>query len=163
MIKSLDDNVFELCCHDFNILQNKAHFNCISDSETLKKLWTGNWNIEETEICKQLFSCKLENDTLLEILQKYSDDSFTEKILDIAISAFLTYCNSNWSTVSKNIELEEYFGIAWPEDVDVHTKLQCDSEPICSNILYPELLYFSSQIFNTLYTIDQDLVRNKIL
>ncbi|XP_013146407.1 PREDICTED: tetratricopeptide repeat protein 27 [Papilio polytes] len=128
------------------------------DSETLKKLWTGNWNIEETEICKQLFSYKLENDTLLEILQKYSDDSFTEKILDIAISAFLTYCNSNWSTVSKNIELEEYFGTVWPKDVDVHTKLQCDSEPICSNILYPELLYFSSQIFNTLYTIDQDLV-----
>ncbi|KPJ19066.1 Tetratricopeptide repeat protein 27 [Papilio machaon] len=129
------------------------------DNETLKKLWTGKWHIEDTEICKQLFSCKLNNDALLEILQKHSkDNDFTEKILDIAISAFLTYCNINWSTVSENIKLEEYFGTEWPKDVDVYSTLQRDSEPLCSNISHPELLYFSSQIFNTLYSMDQDLV-----
>ncbi|XP_045542835.1 tetratricopeptide repeat protein 27 [Papilio machaon] len=129
------------------------------DNETLKKLWTGKWHIEDTELCKQLFSCKLNNDALLEILQKHSkDNDFTEKILDIAISAFLTYCNINWSTVSENIKLEEYFGTEWPKDVDVYSTLQRDSEPLCSNISHPELLYFSSQIFNTLYSMDQDLV-----
>ncbi|KPJ05034.1 Tetratricopeptide repeat protein 27 [Papilio xuthus] len=129
------------------------------DNEILKKLWTGKWHMEDKEMCKQLLSCRLKNDVLLEILQKHSkDNDFTEKILDIAISAFLTYCNINWSTVSENIKLEEYFGTEWPKDVDVYTTLQRDSEPLCSNILHPELLYFSSQIFNTLYSIDQDLV-----
>ncbi|CAH2073308.1 unnamed protein product, partial [Iphiclides podalirius] len=130
-----------------------------SDQETIKKLWSGNWKIESTELCNSLLTSGLNTDTLADIFTKRSKEhGFTEEILDVAISAFLTYCHLNWSTLPEKLELQQYFGTEWPLDIDVSVRLQRDSEPLCPNILYPELLFFALQIFDSLSSVEENVV-----
>ncbi|XP_068629463.1 tetratricopeptide repeat protein 27 [Battus philenor] len=148
---STKTNVWFLCNYD-------THLND-SDNEILKELWSGKWNIKDADLCKQFISCKLETEALVNIFKKCSEDNgYIEKILDLAISSFFTYCNINWSAEPEKFELQEYFGTDWPQDIDVHTKLQSDSEPLFPNVLHPELLYFSSQIFTSLNLLEQNLI-----
>ncbi|CAK1581529.1 unnamed protein product [Parnassius mnemosyne] len=145
------NNMLYLC--NFDTLLNN------SEPEIIKKLWVGQWTIKDTELCKQLLLCGLETEDLLDIFKKYSkDDCFNEKILDLAISAILTYCNINWNTLPDQFDLQQYFGIEWPKGTDVFIKLQCDSEPLYPNVVNPELLYFSLQIFGALCSLEQNLV-----
>lgn len=87
-----------------------------------------------------------------------NENNFAEKLLDISISAFLTYCKYNWNTLPDKLDLQQYFGTEWPQDIDVSLRLQRDSEPLFPNTLYPELLYFSLQIFNSLSSLEHNVV-----
>lgn len=81
-----------------------------------------------------------------------------ETILFVSVSSFLTFCDRNWNPHPETLSLEEFFGVEWPKDIDASVMLQRDSEPIYVNILHPELLYFSTQVFNVLCSTDQSLV-----
>lgn len=101
----------------------------------------------------------MENDILEKKLKSHSNDSNTlEKILQTAINLFLTFCEKNWNPHPNDLVLEQFLGMEWPKSLDVLSKLQRDSEPLYTNILYPELLYFASQLFSALYAVDQNLV-----
>lgn len=101
----------------------------------------------------------LETDSLKALLTKYQGDAETlEKVLYVSTASFLTFCERNWNPHPEEFNCEEFFGMKWPSDIDVTTKLQRDSEPIYVNIIHPELLYFSTQVFNALCTADQSLV-----
>lgn len=102
----------------------------------------------------------LEIDPLKDALKKHqNDNNSSETILSVAISSFLTFCDRNWNPYPEKCNIEEFFGKEWPKDIDANVKLQRDSEPIYVNILHPELLYFSTQVFNALCNADQSLVR----
>nr|XP_026489913.1 tetratricopeptide repeat protein 27-like [Vanessa tameamea] len=148
-----DKDTLFLCNFDFQLND--------SDSivENIKKLWSGHWLIEDSELLKKVISDGMETDTLGKHLKNGHYDSNTlEKVLQMAISAFLTFCDQNWNPHPDEFHLKQYFGIDWPEDVDVTTYLQRDSEPLYTNILYPELLYLSSNIFAALFSHDQSLL-----
>ncbi|XP_072943862.1 tetratricopeptide repeat protein 27 [Epargyreus clarus] len=145
------DKWFYLCNYDVQI-EDSSH-------ECVKKLWSGDWSIDYITLCKELITSGLETDALKHILKGYKgNEEVLDKVLQIAISAFLTFCDRNWNAHPKELFLEEYFEMAWPEGVDVVVKLQRDSEPLYVNILYPELLYFSTQIFAVLYSVEQNMV-----
>ncbi|XP_053625615.1 tetratricopeptide repeat protein 27 [Plodia interpunctella] len=149
-MKSEDTNIMLLCNFDENYNE---------EPENIKKLWLGKWLIEDIYTYKEIIATELETEALINLLKKYRDqDICTNKILDIAIKSLLTFCDVNWNSHPDNLNLEEYLGMKWPESIDVSVKLQKDSEPIFINILYPELLYLSSQVFNALYTVEGDLL-----
>lgn len=130
-----------------------------ADDVSIKKLWSGDWIIENQDLCKLLLDTKLDSNELIKLLKTYTDNESTLKeIFHIALKAFLTFSESNWSPHFEKLELEKYLDTEWPKDIDVREKLQRDSEPIYANILYPELLYLASQAFSDLYNIDQNLV-----
>lgn len=92
-------------------------------------------------------------------MKKYNNDKATlENILFVSISSFLTFCDRNWNPSPQELLVDEFFGTEWQKEIDVSLKLQRDSEPMYVNILYPELLYFSTQVFNVLCNADQSLV-----
>ncbi|XP_063822025.1 tetratricopeptide repeat protein 27 [Ostrinia nubilalis] len=140
-----------------------------SENQALDKLWSGEWSIENKDLCKELLCSDLDGE-LLNVIRKYRDNSNDlENILHLAVSSLLTFCDQNWNPHPKEVNLEEYLHMKWPEGVDVSLKLQRDSEPIYVNIIHPELLYFSHQIFSALYSVEQNLVhlwwcfRSKVL
>lgn len=131
----------------------------ISENEAVKKLWTNKWPIEDTELLAKLLATELETDILIAELKNLKNDNESmKKVLRISISSFLTFCERNWSTHPEKLQLQEYLGKEWPQNIEVNEKLQQDSEPIFINILHPELLYLSSQLFGALYAVDQSLV-----
>lgn len=95
-------------------------------------------------------------DETLQLKVIENDDLFKQKILVLGIKSLLTFISCNWQTNPKTITLEEYLGFEWNKDVDVLEKLQEDSEPICVNIVHPELFYLASQIFHALYSNEPD-------
>lgn len=110
-------------------------------------------------MCKELLSTKLDPNEVIKLLKTYAEnENKLQEIFYLAVNAFLTYTERNWSPHSEKLELEKYLGTEWPKDLNVNEKLQRDSEPIFVNILYPELLYLASQVFSGLYNIDQNLV-----
>lgn len=128
----------------------------------VKKLWSKKWPIEDTELLAKLLATELDSDLLIAELKNLQNDSETMKrVLRLSISSFLTFCDRNWSTHPEKLDLQEYLGKEWSQNIDVIEKLQQDSEPIFVNILHPELLYLSSQIFGALYAVDQSLVSFK--
>ncbi|XP_063359197.1 tetratricopeptide repeat protein 27 [Cydia amplana] len=130
-----------------------------SEHEHISKLWSGKWQINNLDICKELLATGLDTEQLRAVLTKYLDsDSSLDIILYTAISSFLTFCEQNWNTHPEKLNLQEYFGLEWPTNIDAAVKLQRDSEPVYVNIAHPELLYFSLQIFNALSAIQQNLV-----
>ncbi|XP_013194143.2 tetratricopeptide repeat protein 27 [Amyelois transitella] len=144
------ENFLLLCNFDEQYSEEKGN---------ISKLWSGKWQIEDTDICKEILLTELEPDALIDLFKRYRDqEKQTQMILDIAIKAFLTFCDVNWNSHPDDLKLEEYLGTSWPVNIDVTSKLQRDSEPIFVNILCPELLYLSSQIFNALYAIDGKLL-----
>lgn len=93
------------------------------------------------------------------MIRRYRDSSDgLENILHMAVSSLLTFCDQNWNPNPNEVNLEQYLHMKWPEGVDVNEKLQRDSEPLYVNILHPELLYFSHQVFSALYSVEQSLV-----
>ncbi|KAJ0180741.1 hypothetical protein K1T71_004145 [Dendrolimus kikuchii] len=129
----------------------------IHDDPIISKLWTANWAIEDIDLCKNLLSTHMELDELITFLKIYQDTNNLKNILQLAISSFLKFCNQNWCTHA-DLNLQEYLNAEWPQDVDVNTNLQRDSEPMYVNILYPEYLYFSYQLFSALYATEQNLL-----
>lgn len=106
-----------------------------------------------------MLSNTLDTDILGNALKSYQgDENKIKLVLHTAVCSFLTFCDIIWSAHPKELELNEYLGIVWPQDADVSLKLQRDSEPLYTNILYPELLYFSSQVFSALCSVEQNLV-----
>lgn len=131
----------------------------LTDGVSIKKLWTGQWSIENHDLCKELLNTKLDSNELTKLLKMYADnENKLQEIFYLAVNAFLTYIERNWSPHAEKLKLEEYLCTEWPKDINVSEKLQRDSEPIFVNILYPELLYLASQVFSCLYNIDQNLV-----
>lgn len=132
----------------------------ISENETIKKLWSEQWSVRDQEICKELLATGLDTDALGDLLKTYQRDSnVKENILYVSISSFLTFCDRNWNPHPEKLCIEEFFGVEWPKDIDANILLQRDSEPIYLNVIYPELLYFSIQVFSALCNADQSLVR----
>lgn len=99
----------------------------------------------------------MELDDLNTLVKEYQNVNHLNKILPLAMCSFLKFCDENWNTKT-NFNLEDYLNIQWPKDIDINMKLQRDSEPIHTNILYPELLYFAHQLFSALYATDESLV-----
>lgn len=131
-----------------------------SENEIIRKLWNKSWSIEDTEILKSLLSSGLDTDLLVTVLKNLKNNGVeNETIISLAISTFLTFCDQNWNPHPENSALQVYLGVEWPKDIDVNIRLQKDSEPLYINILHPELLYLSSQIFGALCIIEQNLVR----
>ncbi|XP_038215269.1 tetratricopeptide repeat protein 27 [Zerene cesonia] len=147
--------------------KNEILFLCNFDSEfsdsepvLLKNLWSGQWCVDNLNLCKELLS-NLENDEMQKLLKQYkADESSLQAVQQMAIGAFLTFCDKNWNPHPKELNLEEFFKTEWPKNIDVSTLLQSDSEPIYNNIVYPELLYFSIQIFSALCHIDSNMLHN---
>ncbi|CAG4912678.1 unnamed protein product [Colias eurytheme] len=134
----------------------------ISDSEPvlLKNLWSGQWCVENVNLCKELLS-NLDNDDMKNLLKRYKDDENNlHAIFQMGVGALLTFCEKNWNPHPKEYNLEEFFKTEWPKNINVSTLLQTDSEPIYNNIVYPELLYFSIQIFSALCHINSNMLYN---
>ncbi|KAJ8725891.1 hypothetical protein PYW08_004074 [Mythimna loreyi] len=130
-----------------------------ADNETIKKLWSENWSVKDIEICKELFATGLETDAMKDALKKYQNDkNVMENILFASVSSFLTFCDRNWNPHPEPLIIEEFFGLEWPKEIDASLHLQRDSEPLYVNILHPELLYFSTQVFNVLCNAEQSLL-----
>ncbi|XP_063378367.1 tetratricopeptide repeat protein 27 [Cydia fagiglandana] len=146
-----ETNILYLCNFDEK-LHNSEH-------EHISKLWSGKWQINHLDICKELLATGLDTEQLRAVLTKYLDSgSSLDIILYTAVSSFLTFCEQNWNTHPEKLNLQEYFGQEWPTNIDAAVKLQRDSEPVYVNIAHPELLYFSLQIFNALNAVQQNLV-----
>lgn len=107
-------------------------------------------------LLRLLLELNLETPKLKTLVQ--SQEFPSSEVFKIAVSAFLTFMNQNWSTNPEALNLEEYLGQEWPSQIDVTSLLQRDSETLYVNILYPELLYLSLQIFYSLYCVDRSLV-----
>ncbi|XP_041977434.1 tetratricopeptide repeat protein 27 [Aricia agestis] len=150
-MQTIEDINFYLCNYDVQLPETA--------SENLKKLWSGHWAVCEDD-CKDLLATGLEVQSILNLLIKSNDDtSKTQgRLLSSAISAFLTFCDLNWSTHPSSFQLNQFFSGEWPDAIDTSTGLQRDSEPVTTNIVYPELLYFSSQILASLCTAEENLV-----
>lgn len=147
---------FSECCIIFEFIELTIS---LTDSVSIKKLWTGQWIIENQDLCKELLNTKLESSELTKVLKMYADDeNKLQEIFYLAVNAFLTYTEINWSPHAEKLQLEQYLSTEWPKDINASEKLQRDSEPVYVNILYPELLYLASQVFSCLYNIDQNLV-----
>ncbi|XP_035436281.2 tetratricopeptide repeat protein 27 [Spodoptera frugiperda] len=130
-----------------------------TENETIKKLWSEQWSVRDQEICKELLATGLDTDALGDLLKTYQRDSnVKENILYVSISSFLTFCDRNWNPHPEKLCIEEFFGVEWPKDIDANILLQRDSEPIYLNVIYPELLYFSTQVFSALCNADQSLL-----
>ncbi|KAJ8722438.1 hypothetical protein PYW07_003618 [Mythimna separata] len=130
-----------------------------TDNETIKKLWSDKWSVRDIEICKELLATGLETDALKDTLKKYqNDNNVMESILFASVSSFLTFCDRNWNPHPEAFSIEEFFGLEWPKEIDASVCLQRDSEPLYVNILHPELLYFSTQVFNVLCNAEQSLL-----
>lgn len=130
------------------------------DSFTIRKLWTGDWSIENFEFCKEFLLSGLEDKTLKDVLKKYhNEENSYNDILHLAICVFLTFCDKNWSPHCEELSISDYFKGMWPSTLDASLKLHSDSEPVHSNIMYPELLYFAIQVFTGLCYVQGDLVR----
>lgn len=130
-----------------------------TENETIKKLWSEQWSVRDREICKELLTTGLDTDALGDLLKTYQRDSnVKENILYVSISSFLTFCDRNWNPHPEKLCIEEFFGVEWPKDIDANILLQRDSEPIYLNVIYPELLYFSTQVFSALCNADQSLL-----
>ncbi|XP_026747646.1 tetratricopeptide repeat protein 27 [Trichoplusia ni] len=130
-----------------------------TENERIKKLWLDKWSVSDVDLCKELLETGLETESLKALLKKYQGDAETfEKILYVSTASFLTFCERNWNPHPEEFNCEEFFGMKWPSDIDVTTKLQRDSEPIYVNIIHPELLYFSTQVYNALCNADQSLL-----
>lgn len=129
------------------------------DKDTLNKLWTETWSVNDINLCKDILLTGLETEILKDVVKRNLKDKMTlDNILFVSISSFLTFCDRNWSPYPAELAVETFYGIPWPKDIDSNTKLQRDSEPLYVNILHPELLYFSTQVFNALCCADQSLV-----
>ncbi|KAL0842398.1 hypothetical protein ABMA28_014511 [Loxostege sticticalis] len=157
-----DNSAIQYLCN-FDDHLNKA------ENPSVEKLWAGEWSIGNIELCKELLSSDLDGE-LLNVIRRYRDSSDgLENILHMAVSSLLTFCDQNWNPNPNEVNLEQYLHMKWPEGVDVNEKLQRDSEPLYVNILHPELLYFSHQVFSALYSVEQSLVhlwwcfRSKVL
>ncbi|KAF9824095.1 hypothetical protein SFRURICE_002216 [Spodoptera frugiperda] len=130
-----------------------------TENETIKKLWSEQWSVRDQEICKELLATGLDTDALGDLLKTYQRDSnVKENILYVSISSFLTFCDRNWNPHPEKLCIEDFFGVEWPKDIDANILLQRDSEPIYLNVIYPELLYFSTQVFSALCNADQSLL-----
>ncbi|CAH0701579.1 unnamed protein product [Spodoptera exigua] len=130
-----------------------------TENESIKKLWSEQWSVNEQGICKELLATGLDTDALEDLLKKHERDSHVlGNILFVSVSSFLTFCDRNWNPHPDKLSVEEYFGVEWPKDIDANILLQRDSEPLYLNILYPELLYFSTQVFSALCKADQSLL-----
>ncbi|CAH0604933.1 unnamed protein product [Chrysodeixis includens] len=130
-----------------------------TDNERITKLWLDKWSVSDVDLCKELLETGLETESLKALLKKYQGDAETlEKVLYVSTASFLTFCERNWNPHPEEFNCEQFFGMKWPSDIDVTTKLQRDSEPIYVNIIHPELLYFSTQVFNALSNADQSLL-----
>ncbi|KAH9629287.1 hypothetical protein HF086_008369 [Spodoptera exigua] len=130
-----------------------------TENESIKKLWSEQWSVNEQGICKELLATGLDTDALEDLLKKHERDSHVlGNILFVSVSSFLTFCDRNWNPHPDKLSIEEYFGVEWPKDIDANILLQRDSEPLYLNILYPELLYFSTQVFSALCKADQSLL-----
>lgn len=136
----------------------------VSGNDIVKKLWSGNWSIENQDLCKELISTGFDAELLKKVLKQYQEDDIKMvNILQIAINTLLTFCNHNWSPHPEELNLEEFLGTEWPQNINVNEKLQRDSEPLHTNILYPELLYMATEIFSVLYSVESNLVRKVCL
>ncbi|XP_045445879.1 tetratricopeptide repeat protein 27 [Melitaea cinxia] len=130
-----------------------------TDSVIVKNLWSGYWLLEDVNLSKQIITEGVEADTITNRLKDGGhDNKMSEKMLQMAISSLLTFCERNWNPHPDEFNLEKHLGIEWPKSLDVSTLLQRDSEPMYANILYPELLYLSSQIFSALSSFEPSLV-----
>ncbi|CAH1645866.1 unnamed protein product [Spodoptera littoralis] len=130
-----------------------------TENKTIEKLWSEQWSVRDQAICKELLAMGLDTDALGDLLKSYQRDSnVKENILYVSISSFLTFCDRNWNPHPEKLSLEEFFGVEWPKDIDANILLQRDSEPIYLNVIYPELLYFSTQVFSALCNADQSLL-----
>lgn len=132
-------------------------------TENSNKTWPSKFSEEEINLCKELLSTNLEHESLVIFLKHIQNDGLTiEKIGHIAVCTLLSFCDNNWNTKQENFDLESYFNTDWPKDIDVQVNLQRDSEPLFVNILYPELLYFSTQVLEALQSLDQNMVIKRI-
>ncbi|XP_037295680.1 tetratricopeptide repeat protein 27 isoform X2 [Manduca sexta] len=130
----------------------------ISDNY-IKKLCSNQWNIENIALCKEIISTKLDTELITDLIKSYQDDRrIIEEILQIAVTSFLTFCDYNWNSHPEKLDIEEFLKTKWPADINCNAKLQRDSEPLYANILYPELLYLSTQVFNALYSVEQSVL-----
>lgn len=130
-----------------------------TEHETIKNLWSEKWSVNNVDLCKEVLATGLETDVLKELIKKYQKDAIAiENLLYVSVSSFLTFCDRNWNPHPQPLSIEEFFGIEWPKEVDANVLLQRDSEPIYVNILHPELLYFSTQVFNAMCNADQSLL-----
>ncbi|XP_075969928.1 tetratricopeptide repeat protein 27 [Anticarsia gemmatalis] len=146
----LPDTILYLCNYDEQVN---------TSNENITKLWSGEWSLKDTDICKELLASGLETDTLKDVIKKYqSDKASLEQILFASASSFLTFCDRNWNTHPAELDINNFFGVEWPKEIDASLNLQRDSEPLYVNILHPELLYFSTQVFSALCSVDQSLL-----
>lgn len=151
-MKCSDSNILLLCNFD------DQHVGDHKEDKFISNMWSGIWSIDETDVCKTLLDTKLDIDSLVQYINSWKDENCIEPILCIAIKSFLTFCDQNWNPHPDKLDLDNYLRSNWPKDIDATLKLQRDSEPVFVNILYPELLYFSLQIFRALYTIEENLL-----
>ncbi|CAK1545127.1 unnamed protein product [Leptosia nina] len=151
----LEKDITLLC--NFDTAVNDIGLN--KGNQDLTKLWLGDWSIQNVELCKELLKSDLETNEINVILKKYVNDKQSlHNILQVAISTFLTFCERNWNPHCEEVDLSCYLNMEWPSSVDASTRLQYDSEPLHTNIVYPELLYFSNQIFAALCQVDGNMV-----
>ncbi|XP_028036169.1 tetratricopeptide repeat protein 27 [Bombyx mandarina] len=123
--------------------------------DKIKKLWCNKWCIEDVNLCKELFTRRLETDELKSLLKTQSDyENYSSNMLEMAIISLLRYCDYNWNPHPENFDINCFFKNKWPSDININEKMQRDSEPLQTNIRHAELLYFSDQIFSTLSGIE---------
>ncbi|KAL4707386.1 hypothetical protein ACJJTC_008571 [Scirpophaga incertulas] len=157
-----------MCDPALALLCNFDERNLFPDNHYVEKLWSGDWSIDEN-LCKKLVMSNL-NQSLFDIVRNgLNQEEDAKNILFLGIQSLLTFCDHNLNPNSSKLDLEQYLKFTWPEDIDVTQKLQRDSEPIFVNIVYPQLLYLSHEIFSALYSVESNLVhlwwcfRSKIL
>ncbi|KAL4719669.1 hypothetical protein ACJJTC_007606 [Scirpophaga incertulas] len=138
-----------MCDPALALLCNFDERNLFPDNHYVEKLWSGDWSIDEN-LCKKLVMSNL-NQSLFDIVRNgLNQEEDAKNILFLGIQSLLTFCDHNLNPNSSKLDLEQYLKFTWPEDIDVTQKLQRDSEPIFVNIVYPQLLYLSHEIFSAL-------------
>ncbi|KAG7307419.1 hypothetical protein JYU34_007608 [Plutella xylostella] len=137
-----------------------ANFDDHNESDEISgKLKAGLSSVENTDLCRQIFATGFENEELTKLIKGYVEDNKTiTEVFHLATCAFLKFMDINWNPHPEALNVNEFFGVEWPAVVEAATLLQRDSEPLYVNILFPELLLFSSQIFTVLHSIESNVL-----
>ncbi|CAG9114888.1 unnamed protein product [Plutella xylostella] len=137
-----------------------ANFDDHNETDEISgKLKAGLSSVENTDLCRQIFATGFENEELTNLIKGYVEDKKTiTEVFHLATCAFLKFMDINWNPHPEALNVNEFFGVEWPAAVEAATLLQRDSEPLYVNILFPELLLFSSQIFTVLQSIESNVL-----
>ncbi|VVC94357.1 unnamed protein product, partial [Leptidea sinapis] len=148
---STGDTVLYLCNYD--------NPSCGSVSETITSLWSEDWEIKNKSLFKEILQTSFNIDELNKVLKLYENDEAGMKdLLHVSISCCLMFCEKNWNSCTNDFDFQQYIGTEWPQSIDTLELLQCDSEPICTNIKYPELLLVSNKLFAALCHVEDNLL-----